>query len=83
MSLGTPGARGEGLGAVRAVGDVLNPAPSARWFDGWKLASTRGPGALKDAAARHSPPPVVRARTWLIRIGWRRHGLLDPAEVPG
>ena len=22
-------------------------------------------------------------RTWLLRIGWRRHGLLDPTDVPG
>jgi hypothetical protein len=25
-----------------------------------------------------SPP-----RTWLLSIGWRRHGLVDPGEVPG
>ena len=29
-------------------------------------------------------PPAVRApRTWLLSVGWRRLGLLDPAEVPG
>jgi hypothetical protein len=27
--------------------------------------------------------PVARARTWLLMTGWRRHGLLDPADVPG
>jgi hypothetical protein len=26
--------------------------------------------------------PVVTARTWLARWGWRRHGLLDPLEAP-
>jgi hypothetical protein len=29
------------------------------------------------------PPPVARARSWLLRRGWRRHGLLDAADVPG
>jgi hypothetical protein len=59
----------------------LDPASSARWFAGWKRvgeresAYDRGPGADR--------PPVARARTWLLTIGWRRHGLLDPADVPG
>jgi hypothetical protein len=22
-------------------------------------------------------------RTWLMAIGWRRHGLIDPEEIPG
>jgi hypothetical protein len=26
---------------------------------------------------------VAPARSWLLRVGWRRHGLLDPSEVPG
>jgi len=55
----------------------LDPASSARWFDGWRARPT-GPDAEPDAAR-----PVARARTWLLRIGWRRHGLLDPADVPG
>src|SRR5437879_880396 len=61
---------------------VLDRASSAVWFDGW----TRWvPGAHYE----HGPPPaqrqcpVARPRTWLLRIGWRRHGLLDPSEVPG
>ena len=35
------------------------------------------------SAASHAPSPVARARTWLLSVGWRRHGLLDPADVPG
>jgi hypothetical protein len=23
------------------------------------------------------------ARTWLLAVGWRPHGLLDPADIPG
>ncbi len=59
----------------------LDRASSGRWFDGWKRKPS-GPGEPTDAAT--SPrPAVARARTWLLTTGWRRHGLLDPTEVPG
>ncbi len=64
-------------GAVR-----LDPASSARWFDGWKreqVGEEAPGGGTEDVPQR----PVSRARTWLLAVGWRRHGLLDPAEVPG
>jgi hypothetical protein len=67
---------------VRAAVARLDQASSARWFDGWKLASGRVPGAGARAAPTN-PPPVARARTWLLTVGWRRHGLLDPGDVPG
>jgi len=71
------------LGQVRAkLGGVrLDPASSARWFDGWKGESL---AVIDDG--RDWPrgrPPVARARTWLLAVGWRRHGLLDPGEIPG
>ena len=55
----------------------LDGASSARWFDGWrpKVASHIQIGGV---AAE-----VARPRTWLLRMGWRRHGLVDPSEVPG
>ena len=56
----------------------IDPASSARWFDGWK-GKWSVPGALEPPATR----AVSRARTWLLSVGWRRHGLLDPADVPG
>jgi len=65
--------------AVRAMETVLDPASSARWFDGWKPVQGMAPGVLAHADER---PPVARARTWLLTTGWRRHGLLDPADVP-
>jgi REP element-mobilizing transposase RayT len=68
--------------ALRAMEVVLDPASSAQWFDGWKPPRHSVPGAHDDAAAGR-PPPVARARTWLLRVGWRRHGLLDPTDVPG
>jgi REP element-mobilizing transposase RayT len=54
----------------------LDDASSARWFDGW---STLSPvrETIEDV------PEVSPARTWLARVGWRRHGLVDPSDVPG
>lgn len=68
--------------AVRAVESRLDPASSARWFDGWKRSGATAV-ELDVAAPPGDRPPVARARTWLLRVGWRRHGLLDPADVPG
>jgi hypothetical protein len=52
---------------------VIDPASSGRWFLGW--------------IHRHAPPeeraPVAKARSWLLRVGWWRHGRIDPREVPG
>lgn len=60
----------------------FDPASSARFFDGWKLGLRAVPSASEPAASRGTLP-VARARTWLLTTGWRRHGLLDPADVPG
>jgi REP element-mobilizing transposase RayT len=57
----------------------VDPCSSAVAFDGW---SERGARALA-ALTAHVPPPVTVARSWLLRIGWRRHGLIGVAEVPG
>ena len=51
-----------------------DPASSGRWFDGWRKA-TAPPNS---ADVRE----VAEARTWLMQVGWRRHGLIDAAEVP-
>lgn len=50
----------------------LDPRSSARWFDGWTVAVARSGRAA----------PVVSARTWLARVGWRRGGLIEPDETP-
>jgi hypothetical protein len=62
----------------------LDAASSADAFDGWRGGGPRArghPNASDPTAA--GPAPVARARTWLLGVGWRRHGLIDPAEVPG
>ena len=66
--------------AMRAAAR-LDPASSARWFDGWRRERV----GIMAAAPPSSParPAVARARTWLLTVGWRRCGLLDPADVPG
>ena len=47
---------------------------SGPWFDGWRARPHNG-----------RPPPsfMPRPHTWLLRAGWRRHGLLHLAAVPG
>jgi len=65
----------------RAVDYLLDPASSARWFDGWRRKLS--PEDVRPLAGLRERPAVARARTWLLRVGWRRHGLIDPAAVPG
>jgi hypothetical protein len=57
----------------------LDPASSARWFSGWR------PQGLARVVRQSTadPPAVSSAHTWLLAVGWRRLGLLDPADVPG
>jgi REP element-mobilizing transposase RayT len=55
----------------------LDPASSGRWFDGWKRRE------VEDEEETIRKRSVARARTWLLTVGWRRHGLLDPTDVPG
>jgi REP element-mobilizing transposase RayT len=50
----------------------VDPASSGRWFGGWRTNPPRAP----------DPPAVAHPRTWLLAVGWRRHGLLAPDEVP-
>ena len=59
-----------------------DPASSARWFDGWRRRVPEASNHRRGTFAIDRPS-VARPRTWLLRVGWRRHGLLDPADVPG
>ncbi len=53
----------------------LDPCATGFWFDGWK-----GPRPLWSLTSR--PSPVRAPRTWLLRVGWRRLGLLGFDERP-
>jgi REP element-mobilizing transposase RayT len=51
------------------------------WFDGWKdcpKSWIRKARAGPDAERCNTDP-----QTWLMRVGWRRHGLIRLGEVPG
>jgi REP element-mobilizing transposase RayT len=52
----------------------LDPLSSIQWFDGL---------AVGVPPSFHSVgPPCAPATTWLLRIGWRRLGLIKPNEAP-
>lgn len=56
----------------------LDPYSSARAFDGWTLAPA-APETLADRLrACGTDPPC----SWLLRVGWRRHGLVAREEIP-
>jgi REP element-mobilizing transposase RayT len=55
--------------------DLVDVCSSAPWFNGWK-----------EPCPRYSdlpPSPVAEAHTWLLREGWKKHGLIGSWEVPG
>lgn len=54
----------------------LDEASSSRWFTGWAKLPFEN-------AAPPDIPEVAAPHTRLARVGWRRHGPIDPAAVPG
>jgi REP element-mobilizing transposase RayT len=53
-----------------------DPCSSGRWFEGWRDWARSAADALAS--------PLPRARTWLLAIGWRLHGLIElrvPAAI--
>jgi REP element-mobilizing transposase RayT len=58
-----------------AVPGAIDTFTSTPWFDGFREAIVvRG----LPSTAR----PVADARTWMLTIGWRRHGLLSVHDLP-
>jgi REP element-mobilizing transposase RayT len=53
---------------------ALDTLSSAQWFDGFVEPP---PPSIRSTG----PPSVVAARTWLLRIGWQRHGMRGSAEI--
>ena len=51
----------------------IDPFSSGRAFDGWLEA---------DLCRNRAPDDVESPRSWLLRTGWRRHGLLSIHERP-
>jgi REP element-mobilizing transposase RayT len=54
--------------------NALDPLSSIQWFDGLAVAV---PPSFHSVG-----PPCAPATTWLLRIGWRRLGLIKPSEAP-
>ena len=59
----------------------LDPYSSAIMFGGWK--ELEDSAFLHPRRATYEPLHVWLPRTWLLRTGWRRHGLIEAIEVPG
>jgi hypothetical protein len=56
--------------------DYVDPYSSAPHFQGWQVRTWTS----KQLAGE---PVTAEPTTWLLRVGWRRHGPLDPNAVPG
>jgi hypothetical protein len=52
----------------------IDPMSSACWFDGWGRRDS-----THEVHMRNCPFP--RAKTWLMTLGWKLLGLLDPIEA--
>jgi REP element-mobilizing transposase RayT len=50
----------------------IDPRSSGVWFEGWR----------ERMRATQEKSPVAAPRTWLARLGWRKHGLLGLQEAP-
>lgn len=53
-------------------GRGIDPCSSGAWFCGWREAIEPPPGRV----------PVAGPRTWLLRVGWRRNGLIGFDQAP-
>jgi REP element-mobilizing transposase RayT len=57
---------------------TVDPASSGFWFHGWKATVESKPPGWTPAEG----VPVQAPRTWLAKVGWRRHGLIALSERP-
>ena len=55
----------------------VDPYSSGLRFDGWR--GVDGTFPIPDG---YEPLPTAPPTVWLLTTGWRRHGLIDPREVP-
>jgi putative transposase len=69
--------------ATRRYPAGIDRFSSAPLFDGWRL-TPRQRAAVDQVAGQvfDSLPVVGQARTWLARVGWRRHGSISLTEEP-
>jgi len=63
---------------------TVDPYSSWAWFDGWRDCPRELVELVEEVrAGPEAERPVAEAHTWLLREGWRRHGLVRVDEVPG
>ena len=66
--------------------DWLDRFSSAPWFDGWKEEMKPAQARAQEEIARRAPIELLdcgrETRTWLLRTGWRRRGLIASTDVP-
>ena len=55
---------------------ALDPYSTAIHFRGWREGVFAAP-------AGYEPLPGAVPETWLLRVGWKRHGPIRSSEVPG
>ena len=60
----------------RIVRPQPDPFSSGALFDGWRESPCVSPAPPERAC-------VARPHSWLLRVGWRRHGFISVTEVPG
>jgi hypothetical protein len=87
----TRGLQGLAIRAAKSCNRALGRCGSF-WADRYHSRSLATPREVRNALVyvlanvkKHvpgTPSPVARARTWLARVGWRRHGLIDVEEAP-
>ena len=56
----------------------IDPASSGRWFREWKE-----PWAVEADDSLGGCREVADPRSWLLRVGWLRHGRIGLGEIPG
>jgi hypothetical protein len=67
----------EDLRSAAAASARIDPYSTAIHFAGWK----EGPGFAIPAA--YESLPSAEPQTWLLRVGWQRHGPISVYEEPG
>ena len=64
-----------GSGQLSSRASGLDPLSSAQWFNGFAEPI---PSSFRSVG----PPSIVAPTSWLLRLGWRRHGLIKSSDAP-